>query len=84
VMKANWFKRIGWFHVPVSVSGAVICVVAAIFCYTVFTAVDRRAHSVSDVFYGVFPFFACTFLLVDWIAARTSRRGTEQNSNLSV
>src|SRR5215471_19608766 len=29
---------------------------------------SRDRSSVSDTMYGVFPFFACTFLLVAWIA----------------
>jgi hypothetical protein len=37
----------------------------------VFLAIDRKSHSVSDTLYGVFPFFACAFLLFDWIAGRT-------------
>lgn len=71
-MKTKWFKRLGWFYVPVSACGALIWLFATLFCLTVFTAVDRHSHSASDTLYGVFPFFACTFLLVDWIGARTS------------
>ena len=70
-MKTNWFKRLGWFYVPVSVPGAVLYLLAVGFCVTVFTAVDRHSHSVSDTLYGVFPFFTCTFLLLDWIGRRT-------------
>jgi hypothetical protein len=75
-MKANWFKRLGWFYVPVSVPGVVLCVLAAAFCVTVFAAVDRHSHSVSDTLYGVFPFFTCTFLLLDWIGRRASEEKT--------
>jgi len=71
-MKTNWFKRFGWFHLPVSVPGFLICVLAGIFCLTVFLAVDRHSHSVSDTLYGIFPFFACTFRLLEWIAGKTS------------
>jgi hypothetical protein len=71
-MKTKWFKRFGWFYVPVSIPGAIICVLAALFCLTVFGAVDGHSHSVSDTLYGVFPFFVCAFLLVDWVAGRTS------------
>lgn len=74
-MKQVWFKRVGWFYLPVSVAGALVSFVAVVFCTTVFLAVDRHSHSVSDTFYGVFPFFACTFLLVDWIARSTGRNG---------
>lgn len=72
-MKTAWFKRIGWIHLPVSVPGCIITLLALLFCTQVFVAVDRHSHSVSDTFYGVFPFFACTFLLFDWIAGRTSK-----------
>ena len=71
-MKTSWFRRLGWFYIPVSSAGFALCLVAALFCVTVFVAVDRHSHSVSDTFYGVFPFFACTFLLVDWVGRRTS------------
>jgi len=70
-MKTPWFKRFGWFPVPVSVPGVLLCLLAGVFCLTVFVAVDRHVHSVSDLFYGVFPYFACTFLLVDWVAGKT-------------
>jgi len=42
------------------------------FCVQVFLAVDHKSHSVSDTLYAVFPFFACVFLLFDWLAGRTS------------
>jgi len=73
-MKKAWFKRWGWFHVPVSVVGGFLSLLAAGFCLQVFIAVDRRSHSASDTLYGVFPFFACAFLLLEWIAGRTSDR----------
>ncbi len=72
LMKMKWFKRLGWVHVPVSVPGVILCLLAAVFCLTVFLAVDRHSHSASDTLYGIFPFFVCTFLLLDWIAGRTS------------
>ena len=70
-MKTNWFKRVGWIHLPVSVPGAIIALLALAFCAQVFFAIDRNSHSASDTLYGVFPYFACAFLLYDWIAART-------------
>jgi hypothetical protein len=73
-MKTNWFKRFGWFYLPVSVPGALVVLLALLFCLTVFQAVDRHSHSASDTLYGVFPFFVCTFLLVDWIGGRTSEK----------
>jgi len=72
-MQRAWFKRIGWFYLPISVPGTIVLLAAAGFCANVFLAIDRHSHSASDTLYGVFPFFACTFLLVDWIARSTSR-----------
>lgn len=63
-MKINWFKRVGWFYVRVSVPGAIVWLLAGLFCLTVFKAVDKHSHSASDTLYGVFPFFACTFLIL--------------------
>ena len=74
VMKIKWFKRIGWFYVPVSVPGVIAYLLAVLFCLTVFLAVDRHSHSVSDTFYGVFPYFSCVFLLLDWLGSRTSEK----------
>jgi hypothetical protein len=72
-MKQTWFKRFGWFYLPVSVPGAVVVLLAVAFCINVFVAIDRHSHSGSDTLYGVFPFWVCTFLLVDWIGRSTSR-----------
>jgi hypothetical protein len=73
-MKGRWFKAVGWLYLPVSAAGVVCWVLAAVFCATVFVAVERHSHSVSDTFYGVFPYFACAFLLLDWLARRTAGR----------
>lgn len=71
-MKTKWFKRFGWFYLPVSIQGVIAFLLAGLFCLTVFRAVDRHSHSASDTLYGIFPFFACSFLLLDWLGRRTS------------
>ncbi len=71
-MKNQWFKRLGWFYLPVSLPGAIITLAALAFCVQVFVAVDRRSHSASDTLYVVLPYFVCAFLLFDWIASRAS------------
>lgn len=73
-MKTSWFKRWGWFYVPVSWPGAVIALAALAFCVQVFVTADRNSRSVSDTLYGVFPYFACAFLLFDWIAGRNCKK----------
>jgi hypothetical protein len=77
-MKTVWFKPTGWFYLPASVPAVLIYLAAVAFCIQVFLAVDRRSHSASDTLYGVFPFFACAFLLVDWIAGRTCNQVKEE------
>ena len=72
-MKRAWFRTWGWIYRPVAAQGWIVVGLAALFCVNVFLAIDRHSHSVSDTLYGVFPFFACTFLLVDWVARSTSR-----------
>ena len=73
-MKIQWFKRLGWFYVPISLPGLILTLGALAFCAQVFLAVDHKSHSVSDTLYGVFPFFTSAFLLFEWIAGRTSRQ----------
>lgn len=72
-MKQSWFKQIGWFHVPCSLPGGVATLAYVAFAAQVFITIDRHSHSVSDTLYGVFPFWACSFLLLDWLAGRTSK-----------
>ncbi len=71
-MSTPWFKRWGWFYLPAAVPGYAAVVLAAAFCVQVFVAIDRHSHSVSDTLYGFFPYAAPTFLLINWLAARTS------------
>ena len=70
-MTTKWFVRRGWFAIPNSPAGAIVTVLSVSFIVQVFFAVDRSSHSVTDTIYGVFPFAACAFLLLDWIAQRT-------------
>ncbi|HWW00799.1 MAG TPA: hypothetical protein VNZ64_13970 [Candidatus Acidoferrum sp.] len=74
-MRNEWFKCLGWVYRPASWQGIVLVLLAIGFCVQVFVAVDRHSHSVSDTLYGVFPYFACCFLLLNWVASHTSGSG---------
>ncbi len=80
-MNTRWFQRWGWFYVPASFPGFFLWGVAAGFCLSVFGAVDRHSHSASDTLYGVFPFFVCTFLLLDWVGSRTAGQAAHSNKD---
>ena len=73
-MQRNWFRPWGWLFRPVSAPGWLALLVTVLFCILVFAAVDRHAHSASDTLYGVFPYFACSFLLLNWLATKTGAR----------
>jgi hypothetical protein len=55
-MRFIWFKKIGWVYIPTSVAGILLTLGVIFFCVTVFLAVDRQSHSVSDTLYGIFPY----------------------------
>jgi len=67
------FRKTRFAHIPATLAGYVVWLLAAVFLATVFIAVDKDSHSVSDTFYGVFPYFASTFLLVEWFASKTAQ-----------
>lgn len=73
-MKTKLFTQIGWFCVPSSAVGAILWIVGVAFCISVFIAVDRHSHSVSDTLYGIFPYVVTTFLALDWIGRRSSEK----------
>jgi len=79
-MKYNWFKKAGWFYIPSSIAGAIITLLIIIFCITVFFAIDRNSHSVSDTLYGIFPFIVSAFTILFWIAHNTSEQ-SNKNTN---
>jgi hypothetical protein len=72
-MTTNWFRKFGWIYIPISFIGVIITLLVIAFCITVFIAVDRNSHSVSDTLYGIFPYFVSAFTILFWIAANTSK-----------
>lgn len=67
-----WFKPWGWIYRPTSWQGYLACLVVLVFCIQVFIAVDRNSHSVSDTLYGVFPYFLPCWMILYWVASKTS------------
>lgn len=73
-MKRPWFSPLGWIYRPVSWQGYLAVIAALLFCVQVFLAVDCHSHSVSDTLYGIFPYVVPTFLLLGWLASKSSGR----------
>ncbi|MCB0727238.1 MAG: hypothetical protein KDD00_07215 [Ignavibacteriae bacterium] len=82
-MKAQWFKKSGWIYIPASFTGIFISILTFAFCLTVFIAIDRHSHSVSDTLYGIFPYFVSAFTLLFWIASNTCTDRSEQKNKIS-
>jgi hypothetical protein len=71
-MKTYWFKRWGWIYRPSHPLGFLLAIAALGFCVNTLRVVDRHAHSASDTLYNFYPFAVPTFLVLMWIAGRTS------------
>ncbi len=70
-MNQIWFRKFGWFYLPVSPMGFLATMIVLAFCVQVFLFVDSRSHSNSDTLYGIFPYVVPALLLLDWLGSRT-------------
>ena len=77
----KWFAPWGWIYRPVSWQGIVLLGVTILFCVQVFFAVDSHSHSVSDTFYGIFPYIVPSLMILNWIASKTSRPAPGQQES---
>ena len=73
-MKNAWFKKITWFYQPCRWQGWLIIVLLLIFCIHIFIFIDQKSHSISDTFYGIFPYIVPTFLIYLWLGAENSQK----------
>lgn len=71
-MSRRWFHTWGWVYRPVSWEGTLLVVVLLAFWVNVSLGIDRHSHSASDTMYGVFPYIVTSFLLLLWVAGKTS------------
>jgi hypothetical protein len=69
----NWFKKVGWIYIPVSIPGWLIAIFTLILIVHDFLAVDTRSHSVSDTYYGFIPYGGLYCIAYIWIASNTSK-----------
>jgi hypothetical protein len=71
--KRVWFKKVRWSYLPVSWQGIVLYILFIIFLTTILQAAIRNQHSVSDVFYAIFPFWVSAAVVMHWIAGNTTK-----------
>ena len=71
-MKTIWFKKTGWFYLPVHLMGLLVTLVAIIFLAPVYMAIVRNGDSVSDDLYQMFVYTTCTAFWWKWVADKTS------------
>ena len=71
-MKFVWFRPFGWIYRPIAWQGFIAVGLALLFCIQAFVAIDRHSHSASDTLFSFFPYGVPAFLLLHWIASKTS------------
>jgi hypothetical protein len=71
-MKQQWFKKAGWFYLPVNGAGYLVTVLAVLFMIPVIIAANRTSHSVTDFLYEIFVYGTCTAFWWKWLAEKTS------------
>jgi hypothetical protein len=69
-----WFKKVGWIYQPISIAGWIITIITILLCSQIFLFVDSHSHSVSDTFYGVFPYIVSYLVVAGWIASNTCKK----------
>jgi hypothetical protein len=69
-----WFKKLGWIYQPITIIGWIITVITILLCAQIFIFFDSHSHSVSDTFYGVFPYIVSYLVVAGWIASNTSKK----------
>jgi hypothetical protein len=71
-VRRSWFVPLGWVYRPLTLQAWLLVIATVVFCVQVFVAIDRHSHSVSDTFYGIFPYVVPALIVLNWIASKTS------------
>jgi len=64
------FNKNKWFYYPTNIFIYLISLILLIFIIQIFIITDIKSHSVSDTFYGFFPYFISSLVVYWWIASR--------------
>ena len=67
-MKFSWFKRIGWFYIPITLQGWLILGMAIIYVIYSFIDIDSRSHSaVIRSLTGCFRYCGAVYTLLGYM-----------------
>jgi len=69
----SWFRSNGWIHYPITWQGILLYGCMFVFFILTFRSVDQHSHSASDTLFGIFPFWIPAYLLIEWVASKTSK-----------
>ena len=79
-MKKSWFRKFGWIYIPISWQGIIVSIILLAFCVHIFIFVDSKSHSVSETFYGVFPFIIPAFFSFYGLGLKTLQKNSKMPS----
>ncbi len=68
----KWFVKVRGSYLPKSWQGWLTYIPFTGFLVTVLVAAARSEHSVSDMFYVIFPQWVCAGVVMTWIAHKKS------------
>jgi hypothetical protein len=68
-----WFKKVPFFHLPVSAMGGIVLGGTLLVNAYVFKMMDHLAHSVSDLLINFVPYSICIWVVYGWIARNTTK-----------
>ena len=74
LMKLSWFKRIGFFFIPVTIAGWLILVAGIAYAVYSFIDIDSKSHSVSDTlrpFLITLLIIAAVYSLIAWLTSKS-------------
>jgi hypothetical protein len=72
IMKTIWFKKAGWWYVPVHVAGILISVTAIASLVPICITTINNGNSGIDDVYKILVYATCTAFWWKWIADKTS------------
>jgi hypothetical protein len=72
--KQTWFKKAGWFYLPVHAMGILVTLAMIVFVVAVCMSLIRSHNAITSDLYKIFIAASCAGFWWKWIAEKTSER----------